>query len=148
MPRGRSTRPSEGGSQKSPNPKQKVGIRRTRGKTKRARSTKSESLNGVVDTDDDGARDLIDVIDSNEAQRASTEEEVYAEGAHDEDEERLSVSSIASGPSFPHDTTNNSLKSSLTMCSVCSKLHQKAKRMKKPMKDKLLDNGECTGCVV
>lgn len=148
----RSTRPPEGGAQKSPNPKQKVGTRRTRGKTKRARAKKSEAQNGVVSTNDDGARDLIDVIDTNEALRASTEQEVNAEGDHtggcDSDDDGLSVSSISSGPSFPHYTTDKNPESSPTMCSVCLKLHHKAKRMKKPKKDKLLDNGECTGCVV
>lgn len=147
----RSTGPSEGGSQKSPNPKQKVDIRRTKGKTKRARSKKSEAANGVADRNDDGARDLIDIIDATEAQHAATEQEVYSEVAHrggcDSDEDRLSVCSISSGPSLPHYTTDTNLKSSPTMCSVCHKLHQKAKRMKKPMKDKLLDNGEYTGCV-
>lgn len=147
-----STRPSEKASQKSPNPKQKVGIRRTKGETKSARSKRSEAQNDVVDTNVDGARDLIDIIDTNEAQHASTEQENHAEEAHrggaESDEDRLSVSSLSSGPSFPYYTTNKNPKSSPTMCSVCHKLHQKAKRMKKPIKDKLLDNGEYTDCVV
>lgn len=146
------TRPSEGDSQSSPNPKQKVGIRRTRGKTKRASSKESDAQNGVDDTNDDEAHDIIDLIDMDEAQRASTEQEVNVGEAHrggsDSEEDGHSVSSLSSGPSIPRYTTHKNPESSPTMCSVCLKLHQKAKRMKRPMKDKLLDNGGYTGCVV
>lgn len=148
----RSPRSSEGGSQKRPNPKQKAGTRRTRGRKKRARSEQSEVRNGEVDTNDYGARDLIEIIDTNEAQRASTELEVHSEvargGACDSEEDRLSASSVSSGPSIPHYATHKNPSSSSTMCSACHKLHQKAKRVKKPMKDKLLDNGEYAGFVI
>ncbi|XP_075876771.1 uncharacterized protein LOC142884768 isoform X2 [Nelusetta ayraudi] len=140
----RSTRPSEGGSQRRQNPNQKVGIRRTRHTKKRAGSKKSKAQGRVVDTNDDGVRDLLDIIDTNEAQNASTDQEVHADaaliGVCDSDEDRQSVSSLSSGPSVPHDTTNKNPRPSSAMCSVCHKLHQKAKRMKVAIKDKPSDN--------
>lgn len=152
MPSRRSTRSSDGRSQKRPSPEQKGGTGRTRGRRRRARSKKSDAQNGVVDTSDDGARDLIDIIDSNEASQASTQQDFHAEVAHraacDSDDDRLSDSSLSSGPSVPLYTTNKNPKSSSTLCSVCHKLHRKAKRTKKPIKDKLLDNGEFTGFVI
>lgn len=145
MPPRRSTRSSsssEGESQMRANPQQTVGTGR-----RRARSKKNQDQNGVIDTNEDRARDLLDIIDTSEAQDVSTEQEVHSEGAGgvcDSDEDRLSVSSISSGPSAPRHTSGRTPESSPTLCSVCHKLHQKAKRMKKPMKDKQLDNGEYT----
>lgn len=152
MPPKRSARPSEGRSQRRQNPNQKVGIRRTRHKTTRAGSKKSKAQDRLVDTSDVEVRDLLDIIDTNEAQDASTDQEVHADaatgGGCDSDEDRHSVSSLSSGPSAPHGTTHKNPRPSSAMCSVCHKLHQKAKRMKAPNKDKLPDNSEYTGCVV
>lgn len=145
----RSTRPREGGSQNCPRPKQRAGPGRTKGRTRRARSKASEAQSSVDDGSDDGARDLIDLIDSSAAQHGSTEQEFTVEEAHrgasDSDDDRYSISS---GPYIPHEATPKSPRPSTAMCSGCLKLHQKAKRMKRPMKDKLLDNGENTACVV
>lgn len=147
----RLTRPSEGGSQRRQDPNQKVGIRRTRHKTKRAGSKKSKAPEAVVDAHHDGGRDLLDVIDANEAQSASRHQEVHAgttlTGGHDSNEDCHSVSSLSSGPSVPHDTTNKKSRPSSAMCSVCHQLHQRAKRMKAAIKDKLSDHGEYTGRV-
>lgn len=147
----RLTRSSEGGSQRRQNPKQKVGIRRNRHKTKRAGSKRSKAQEPVVDTNHDGVRDLLDIIDANEAQSASTNQEVHAGttliGGYDSDEDCHSVSSLSSGPSVPHDTTNKKPRPSSAMCSVCHQLQQRAKRMKAAIKDKLSDNGEYTSCV-
>lgn len=197
----RSTRPSEGGSQSSPNPNRKVGIRRTRDKTERAGSKKSKAHYGDVDTNDEGGcsitdiisntpeaqnasidqqvnavakkragtkkskahnradnticeggRDVIDSINNvYKAQTASTAHEVNAVVVHrggcDSDEDSHSVSSLASGPSALPDTTEKNLRPPSAMCSACRTLHQRAKRMKVPIKDKLSDKGEYTGCV-
>lgn len=148
----RSTRASEKKSQSGPSPKKKVVPHRTRGQTQRTGLRKNKARESVVDKNDEGARDIIDIINStHEAKQASTDvvlAEVAPGGGSDSEEDRCSVSSVASGPSGLQNTNNDKWRPSSSMCSACQKIHQKTKKMKVPVKDKLSDNGECTGCVM
>lgn len=149
----RSTRASEKKSQSGPSPKKKVVPRRTRGQTQRTGLRKNKARESVVDKNDEGARDIIDIINStHEAKQASTDEGVLADvapaGGSDSEEDRCSVSSVASGPSGLQNTNNEKRRPLSSMCSACQKINQKAKKMKAPVKDKLSDNGECRGCVM
>lgn len=149
----RSTRASEKKSQSGPSPKKKVVPHRTRVQTQRTGLRRSKAHESVVDKNNEGARDIIDIINSTrEARQASTDEGVLAEvapgGGSDSEEDRSTVSSVASGPSGLQNTNNDKWRPSSGMCPACQKIHQKAKKMKAPVKDKLSDNGECTGCVM
>lgn len=147
----RSTRASEKKSQSGPSPKKKVVPHRTKGRTQRTGLRKNKAHESVVEKNDEGVRDIIDIINSmHEAKQASTDEGVLAEvapgGGSDSEEDRCSVSSVASGPSGLQNTNNDKRRLSPGMCSACQKIHQKTKKMKAPVKDKLSDNGECTEC--
>lgn len=135
----RSTKASKERPQRSPSPDEEVIHRRLRGKGQRTGLRKRDS---VVDTDEGRVRDIIDVINSTHYAKcvAKEDEEKLLELA---DEDCNSIrSSIASGPFVLHNTTVKKLRPSQGVCSACWKLYQKAKKMKAPMKNKLLDNGE------
>lgn len=149
----RSTRASEKKSQSGPSPKNKVVPHRTSHQSQRTGLRKNKAHESVVDKNDEGARDLIDIINStHEAKQASTDERVLAEvapgGGSDSEDDRCSVSSVASGPSGLQNTNYDKQRPSSGMCSACQKIHQKMKKMKAPVKDKLSDNGECTGFIM
>lgn len=149
----RSTRASENKSQSGPSPKKKVVPHRTRAQRQRTGLRKNKAHESVVDKNDEGVRDIIDFINStHEAKQASTHEGVLPEVApgegSDPEEDHCSVSSVASGPSGLQNTNNDKRRPSPGMCSACQKIHQKVKKMKAPVKDKLSDNGECTGGVM
>ncbi len=134
---------------RSPSPTEEVIQRKLR--SNRQRKAKADV--SVVNTNE--GSDIIDVINSiRDAGRVAKEDEgklvKVADGGVDEsDEDRYSVaSSIASGPSVPHTTTQKLKPLPQDMCSACQKLYQHAKKMRTPIKNKLLDNGECTDSVM
>ncbi|XP_034559192.1 uncharacterized protein si:ch211-227n13.3 isoform X2 [Notolabrus celidotus] len=108
---------------------------------------KSKASDSEVNTDKRRDLDLLDIIDRTHGEKGLLEEhdrecvEVTNKGVDQSDEECLSVnSSIDSGPSIPFKTSPEKDRPSQSLCSACRKLHSKAKRMKRPIKDKLLDN--------
>lgn len=132
--------------QRSPSQNEEVIHSRLRGKRQRTGSRTTGADEGEVTTNEERVVDIIDIIDSTK-QAAKKDEEEYAEvadkGLDDSNEDCCSVaSSTASGPSVLHNTTAKTLKPSQGVCSACRKLYQKAKKMKAPIKNKLLDNGE------
>lgn len=148
-PRGSSRPPkaSKRSPQRSPSPVEEVIQRRLRGKRQRSGLRKTEAADSVVNTDEGRERDIIDIINTtHDAQRVAEDDEVkFVEvadkGVDESDEDCASVtSSVASGPSI----LLKKPKKQTPLCSACRKLYQKAKKMKAPIKNKLLDNGECT----
>lgn len=138
----RSTKASKERPQRSPSPDEEVIHRRSRGKRQRTGLRKTKADDSVVDTDEWRVRDIIDVINStHDAKYVAKEDEEKLLELADEDCNSIR-SSIASGPSVLHNTTAKKLRPSQGMCSTCWKLYQKAKKMKAPMKSKLLDNSE------
>lgn len=145
----RSSRPpkaSKSSPQRSPSPVEEVIQRRLRGKRRRTGLRKAEAGDGVVSTHEGKDRDIIDIINTaHDAQRVAEDDEVkFVEvsdkGVDESDEDCVSVtSSVASGPSVLYKKQRPQ-----GFCSACRKLYQKAKKMKAPIKNKLLDNGECS----
>lgn len=115
-------------AQKSPSPNEGEGVIQRKLRSSRLRSSlkEAESVTSTVSTDvvpnhyieidDDGVDKPVDGDDD--------------------------ASSIGSGPSLSYIHSIVKLSSPQALCSACRKLHQKAKRLKAPIKDKLLDNGE------
>nr|XP_046264558.1 uncharacterized protein si:ch211-227n13.3 isoform X2 [Scatophagus argus]XP_046264559.1 uncharacterized protein si:ch211-227n13.3 isoform X2 [Scatophagus argus]XP_046264560.1 uncharacterized protein si:ch211-227n13.3 isoform X2 [Scatophagus argus] len=138
----RLTKASEKSLQRSPSPNEVV-QHRLRGKRKRRGLRKSKADYIVIDRDKRRDRDIIDIINNDQDAKhiAKKDEgkfvEVADEGVDMSDEDCNSVtSSVASGPSCLH--SNSAQKHSL--CSACQKLYHKAKKMKAPIKSKLLDS--------
>ena len=146
----RVSKASKKSSQKSGNPVKEVQPQRLKGKRPKRGPKKSKVDDRIGDTDEASDRDILDIISgTNAARRVAKEEERFVkvtdEGVAESDEDRYSVaSSVASGPSLLHNTTAKKRRPWKGECSACRKLYQKAKRMKAPIKNKLLDNGECT----
>lgn len=112
------------------------------------RQRKAET--GVADTDGGTERDILDFINNAQDEESVGGEDggnavvISDKGLEDSDEDRVSVgSSTASGPSF-YLATSKKPRPSQNLCSACRKLHQKAKKIKTPIINKLLDSGECT----
>lgn len=83
------------------------------------------------------ADDIIDII--NRSQESEPEErvtvEVADEGVEQSDDD---TNSIRSGPSSPKQLPTE--KTAAKLCPACRTLYQRVRRMKAPLKDKLLDN--------
>ncbi|XP_034410868.1 uncharacterized protein si:ch211-227n13.3 isoform X2 [Cyclopterus lumpus] len=134
----RSSRPpkaSKRSPQRSPSPSEDVIQRRWRGKRRRT---------GLRETEADDC-DIIDIIDIINGTPVAEEEEVkfveVTDDGVDNSDDCGSVSSIASGPSFLHNNVSTKkLRPSQGLCSACKTLYQKTRKMKAPMKNKLLDN--------
>ncbi|XP_067461229.1 uncharacterized protein si:ch211-227n13.3 isoform X2 [Thunnus thynnus] len=116
-------------------------------RSKRHRTWLREADNGVLNTDEDSGHDIIDLISNTHDEEHVTVEddgkvvEVADKGVDESDEDCGSDnSSIASGPSLLYINSQKKPKPSQGLCSACRKLYQKAKTMKVPLKDKLLDN--------
>ncbi|KAG7227345.1 hypothetical protein INR49_000350 [Caranx melampygus] len=112
-------------------------------RSKRQRRTEATEVN----TGKGSKRDIIDVINDRQDEKPVYEEdelktvEIADKGLDESDEDCASVtSSVASGPSIFHHTTSNEGIPLQDLCAACQKLFQRAKRMKAPIKDKLLDN--------
>lgn len=141
---------SKKSSQKSASLVKEVLPQRLKGKRPKTGPKKAKVDDSIGNTDEGSDRDILDIINgTNAARRVAKEEESFVkvtdEGVDESDEDRYSVSSsVASGPSLLLNTTAKKWRPSKGECSACRKLYQKAKRMKAPIKNKLLDNGECT----
>lgn len=126
--------------QRSPSPDEDLVQRRVR--SKRQRRTEATEVNT-------GKRDIIDIIDDTQDEKLASAEDglktvdIDDKGLDDSNEDCASVtSSVASGPSIFHHSTLSDGRPQQDLCSACRKLFQRAKRMKAPIKNKLLDNGE------
>ncbi|XP_045907224.1 uncharacterized protein si:ch211-227n13.3 isoform X2 [Micropterus dolomieu] len=133
--------------ERSPSPNEEVIQRRLKGKRHRTGLKKAEASDSVVNTDDGRVRDILDIINSTHDAKLVAEEdevkfvEVADKGVDVSDEDSVSVtSSIASGPSLLYNGASKKPRPSQGLCSACRKLYQKAKKMKAPIKNKLLDN--------
>ena len=125
--------------QRSPSPNEEDIQRKLRGKK---RQEKTEAGDGEVNTNKLSNRDLIDIInDMHDAKPLA--EEVEGKSVDESDEDCVSVSSsIASGPSTFCPTNLKRWSALQSLCLACQKLYQRAEKLKTPIKDKLLDNGE------
>lgn len=89
--------------------------------------------------------DILDIIDRSHESEPDEEQapvEVDDEGLEQSDDDLPSdKNSVRSGPSLPR--TFPTKTTVTTLCPVCRKLYQRAKRMKAPIKDKLLDTSKC-----
>lgn len=133
--------------QGSPSSDEEVIQRRLKGKRQRAGLKKTKEGNSVVT---DEGRDIIDIINSTHDAKRVTEDDggkfvLVSEGMDESDDDRHSVaSSLASGPSLLRNASPKKPRPSQGLCSTCKTLQQRAKKMKAPIKNKLLDTGECT----
>uniref|UniRef100_UPI0037E8C7D9 uncharacterized protein n=1 Tax=Semicossyphus pulcher TaxID=241346 RepID=UPI0037E8C7D9 len=145
----RGPKPSPTTLQRSPSPNDII-QRRSMGKRQRKTGLqKTNSSKSAINTDEGRGCDILDIINRTHSAKGVIEGvikdegkcvEVADKGVDESDEDCVSVSSIASGPSLLSKATPKTAKPSLGLCSACQKLYQKAKRMKAPIKDKLLDN--------
>ncbi|XP_033506281.1 uncharacterized protein LOC117271877 isoform X4 [Epinephelus lanceolatus] len=128
--------------QGSPSSDEEVIQRRLKGKRQRAGLKKTKEGNSVVT---DEGRDIIDIINSTHDAKRVTEDDggkfvLVSEGMDESDDDRHSVaSSLASGPSLLRNASPKKPRPSQGLCSACKTLQQRAKKMKAPIKNKLLD---------
>ncbi|KAK7945093.1 hypothetical protein WMY93_000821 [Mugilogobius chulae] len=107
------------------------------GKRKHKKGKKTQFGNKGADVDQQSADDILDLIDRSHEEFPELLVEVADEGVDHSDDDRVSVSSsVASGPSCLY---NTGVDKPLPLCPACRKLQQKAKKMKAPLKSKLLD---------
>lgn len=114
-------------------------------KRNRTALRKSKVPDTVVNSDEESVCDIIDIINGaqNDKRLAKEDKEVDDEELDFSDEDSHSISSsVASGPSVLQSSSARKARLSQDLCSACRKLHLKAKKMKAPIIDKLLDNGE------
>ncbi|KAG8013922.1 hypothetical protein GBF38_016159 [Nibea albiflora] len=146
----RSSRLSKGSTKsprRSPSPKKDVIQPRLSSKRPKAGQRETKAVDNIVDADEGSVRDIIDIINStNDAKHVAEEDggellKVVDEGVDHSDEDCYSVtSSVASGPSLKRRSSPKKHSPLQGVCSACRKLYQKAKKMKAPIKNKLLDN--------
>ncbi|XP_010773142.1 uncharacterized protein isoform X2 [Notothenia coriiceps] len=142
----RLTKASKKIAQRDPSPDEEVIQRKLRSRTKRNGLKKTETSDSRVHAEERRDRDILDVINSTlEAKGVGEEDEerfveVTDEGVDYSDADRVSVSSIVSGPSLPHNASRRKQLLSQGLCTACRSLYEKAKKLKRPMKDKLLDD--------
>lgn len=142
------TKASKKIAQRDPSPDEEVIQRKLRSRPKRNGLKKIETSDSRVRAEERRDRDILDVIDSTLEAKGFGEEdeerfvEVTDEGVDDSDADCVSVSSIVSGPSLPHNASRRKQLLSQGLCTACRRLYEEAKKSKRPMKDKLLDNGE------
>ncbi|XP_072296458.1 uncharacterized protein [Eucyclogobius newberryi] len=135
-----SRRPKTLKAQTSPNSSEEPIQRKIGGKRQQKRKKRAQSGNTGADVDKQSIRDVLDVIDRSREDLPDENGplvEVADEGVDHSDDDQVSVSSsVLSGPSRPYNPSDDK---PLTLCPACRKLQQRVKRMKKPLKDKLLD---------
>ncbi|KAI3375264.1 hypothetical protein L3Q82_021762 [Scortum barcoo] len=131
---------------RSPSPVEELIQRKLSAKRRRTGLRKTEDCNSVLNADEDKTRDILDIIDTTHNARAVAEDdkvkfvEVADRGVDESEEDCVSAtSSIASGPSVLYEKPKKQ-RPLQGLCSACRKLYQRAKRMKAPIKNKLLDN--------
>lgn len=137
----RSSRLAKASEERNSSPDEQIIQRKFRGKRQGTSLRKSKGGGGLVDTDGRDC-DFIGFINSTHESELILEKakgnfvNVADKGVDESDEDCGSVnSSIASGPSLSLHSTPSPVR-----CSACQKLFQKARRMKAPVKNKLLDN--------
>lgn len=107
--------------------------RRTGSKRQQKAWKKAQSKNTRAEMVKMSTGDLLDIID-----RSHEDSVEISDEAIDQDDDQISVtSSVRSGPSLSRELLT---EMPLTLCPVCRKLYQRVKRIKVPLKDKLLDN--------
>lgn len=120
-------------------------------KASKQKSQRSSSPNKDVPHRLGGKRlrkDIIDLIDSTYvAEDVDKKDEENVQVVVEDDDCYSETSSVASGPSVLCKSSARKVRPSQCLCSACLKLYQKAKKMKAPIKNKLLDNGERTNSV-
>ncbi|KAA8587447.1 uncharacterized protein si:ch211-227n13.3 isoform X2 [Etheostoma spectabile] len=137
---------SKNNPQRSPSPNEEVIQRKLKSKRQRTGPRKIEAGDNIVNTDEGKDRDIIDIINSTHDGKDVEEYEgksveVVDEGVDESDEDCCSVSSsVASGPSFLRNASPKKPRPSQGLCSDCQNLYRKAKKIKAPMKSKLLNN--------
>lgn len=142
----RQPRASKKNTKTSPAPEEEVIQRQLRGRRRRGKGSTGDSL--CIAGEGTGC-DILDIIATQEEKHVGEEDggkvvEIADKELDDLDEDRVSVcSSTASGPSFYHSTYRKA-RPSQNLCLACQKLYQKAKKIKTPIINKLLDNGEHT----
>lgn len=111
--------------------------RKVKGQRQQKGCKKGKSVDKGVSADEQRTSDLIDIIDCDHQGEndGSFLAEVPDEGVEQAEDDEVSDTSVASGPTLPH----NLSAEPRILCSACCKLYQKAKRIKAPLKDKLLD---------
>lgn len=128
--------------QKSSSPKEDVIQRKCRSKRRRMGLSKPEAGNTTTNTDERSVSDIINLMERKQVK-------VVDKGLDESDEDYGSInSSIASGPSLHYVRDLEKLRTSQDLCSSCLKLYRKAKKMRAPIKDTLLDNSKCSSCFV
>ncbi|XP_047445079.1 uncharacterized protein si:ch211-227n13.3 isoform X2 [Mugil cephalus] len=117
--------------------------RRLKGQRRRTGQRKDKGAGDAADKDEGMVRDIIDIINTScdaEEENEGKAIEISDTGLDESDEDRISECSVASGPNFSYCPTPKKPRPSQSLCSACRKLYQKAKRIKAPTKNKLLDN--------
>ncbi|XP_041659269.1 uncharacterized protein si:ch211-227n13.3 isoform X2 [Cheilinus undulatus] len=145
----RSSRPPKPSQrfQRSTSPNEEVIKRKSASKRQRKMGLKNSKADNIaVKTDDRRDRDILDVIDRTHKTKDVKEDdeekivEVPDAGVDESDEDYSDNCSVVSGPSVFFEVGPEKEKPSQSLCSACQKLYQKAKKMKAPLKNKLLDN--------
>ncbi|KAK5859668.1 hypothetical protein PBY51_021205 [Eleginops maclovinus] len=133
--------------QRSPSPNEEFIMHKSKAKRQRKGLKKTETSGSKVHADEWRDRDILDIINSRHQAKGvgKEEEERFVEGTDegvdDSDEDCISVaSSIVSGPSLPPNAFPRKQLLSQGLCKTCRSLFTKAKKLKRPMKDKLLEN--------
>nr|XP_020505478.1 uncharacterized protein LOC109995915 isoform X1 [Labrus bergylta] len=142
----RTPKPSRKIIPRSPSPDEEVIQRRCLSKRQRKTVPKTtKASNSVEKTNTRRDGDILDLLNSTHGSKSDTEEnegqlvEVTDRGVDESDEDGGSVnSSVVSGPSIFFDVSPKKASTS-HLCSICQKKYQKAKKMKAPIKDRLLD---------
>lgn len=112
-------------------------IRHKRTKRQKRSLRKTQDDDSGADTDDERDCDILSVIER---------EEGWCSGVADEEVDLSDddCDSISSGPSALHSSPAKRQEPSPGLCPTCWSLYKKAKKMKAPIKNKHLDNGEWT----
>ncbi|XP_034087875.1 uncharacterized protein si:ch211-227n13.3 isoform X3 [Gymnodraco acuticeps] len=140
------TKASKKIAQRDPSSDEEDIQRKLRSRPKRNGLKKIETSDSRVHAEERRDRDILDVINSTlEAKGVGEEDEerfveVTDEGVDDSDADCVSVSSIVSGPFLPHNASRRKQLLSQGVCTACRSLGEEAKKSKRPMKDKLLNN--------
>ncbi|XP_061550117.1 uncharacterized protein si:ch211-227n13.3 isoform X2 [Phycodurus eques] len=125
---------------KSPNASEDAVQRQTRAKRRRRRRRRrTEFDDGSINKEDDRIHNIIQIINSHveEEPEAGSIAQVVDRGSDYLDEE--CGSTTAPSP-LKVTAPNKKLRPPAGLCSSCRKFYQRARRLKTPIKDKLLDN--------
>ncbi|XP_076018196.1 uncharacterized protein LOC143009978 isoform X2 [Genypterus blacodes] len=111
-------------AQRSPSPNEDVIQRKLRSTRLKSRVKEAEPVPSTADTNEAPNHDIETVDDGLDEPKDGDDD----------------TSSVSSGPSHSNNQLSVRLSSPQALCSTCGKLHQKAKRSKAPVINKLLDN--------